>query len=75
MAIITDYYFQKATYLIRDKHGNELLLKNNYMAKKFKIVPKVIKNSKYETLRSEVSRTAMDLLERKHAVNFAYKFG
>lgn len=62
MQIITDFYFQKATYLIRDKYGNELVLKNNYEDKEFKIIRKLIKNKSFKKL------------ERKNGVNFAYKF-
>lgn len=74
MSVITDYYFQKATYLIRDKYGNEIMLKNDYQAKKFKIVTRKIKTKKFGELKNKVSEVAIDLLERKHSVNFAYKF-
>ena len=72
--MLTNFYFQTAQYLVSDEFGNQVLLMNNYKAKTFslKTVKKVDAN--ILVLKQKLGKVALGLLEKKHGINFAYKF-
>lgn len=68
---ITGFFFGKAEYFISDSHGNEILMKVFYKDNYFQleVIKKFDKNILLLTNESE--KVALDLLKRKHNVNFA----
>ncbi len=68
MIKITKFYFDKATYLVGSDAGGEVVLEIDYKNNQFRIVGNAGK------ARLMIESFAKDLLERKHAVNFAKKF-
>lgn len=65
MKTITKFNFDQAQYIVEDNQGNRFVLKMNYAANSYEI----------EGGTSELAENiAADLLKKKHAVNFAYKF-
>ena len=65
MKQIIKFTFDKAQYVLEDNEGQTVRLKMNYADNSYEI----------EGGESEIARrVAIDLLKKKHAVNFAYKF-
>lgn len=72
--MISSFYFQTARYLVSDEFGNEVVLENNYHQKTFKLKTVKKVDANILVLKQKLEKVAVDLLERKHNVNFAYKF-
>lgn len=65
MVKIKKFIFDEAHYLLEDERGNQIRLNMYYAENRFEI----------EGIQSELAeKIAVDLLKKKHAVNFADKF-
>ena len=65
MAKLAKFYFVKATYLLGDEQGKEVVMTIDYKDNSFRL--------RGSGLRRTAMIVARDLLARKHGVNFADK--
>lgn len=68
---IDSFVFDSANYAISNGKGVVVTLKIDYKNNKYSIEKS--NNIKDKNFQKEIEKIAMDLLKRKHAVNFAEK--
>lgn len=68
------FYLGTATYYLLDDEGNKLRLTVDYWNNKVGMETKVVINSRIRELQTKAGVIGKNLLERKHRVNFAYKY-
>lgn len=71
---IDKFYLGTATYYVLDKVGNKVRLRINYWDNKIGVRNLVAINDKMMGLRKKVKVIGRNLLDKKHKVNFAYKY-
>lgn len=68
------FYLRIATYYLIDDEGNKIELRVDYWNNKVGMETKVVINSRIRELQTKAGVIGKNLLERKHRVNFAYKY-
>ncbi len=71
MVKIARFYFDNATYRVADENDNEVLLMVDYKNNRFELVEQ---EARAKDFVEKVGLIAVDLLKKKHGVNFAGKF-
>jgi len=69
--LISEFYFDKAKYMVSDALGNQIILEIDYQNKKFKIAESNTVDREIRLLKMQVSSAAYKLFEKKHKVNFS----
>lgn len=68
------FYLETATYYILDNDGNKIRLRINYWDNKTAVENLTEINSKIIKLQDKAKVIGKNLLNKKHKVNFAYKY-
>ena len=72
--LIDRFYLGIATYYVLDSDGNKVKLRVDYWGNKVGIENLAVINDRITKLRNKVMIVGKNLLDRKHKVNFAYKY-
>ena len=72
--LIDKFYLEAETYYALDKDGNRVRLWINYWDNKLGVRNLAVINDKMMELRKKVKAIGRNLLDKKHKVNFAYKY-
>lgn len=68
------FYLETATYYMLDNDGNKIRLRINYWGNEISIENLSAINSKIRKLQNKANAIGTNLLNRKHKINFAYKY-
>lgn len=68
------FYLRTAIYYLIDDEGNKIELRVDYWDNKVGTENLIVINSRIGKLRTKAEVIGKNLLERKHRVNFAYKY-
>lgn len=68
------FYLGTATYYLFDANGNKVRLRVEYWNNKVVTENLVVINSRIRRLQTKAGVIGKNLLQRKHKVNFAYKY-
>lgn len=68
------FYLRTATYYMLDDNGNKIQFKVDYWNNKFRFLNLTVINSKIIKLQTKAKAIGKNLLNRKHKVDFAYKY-
>lgn len=68
------FYLETATYYLFDDDANKLRLTVDYWNNKVGMENVVVINSRIKELKTKAEAIGKNLLERKHRINFAYKY-
>lgn len=72
--LIDKFYLGVATYYALDSDGNKIQLQVDYWGNKIKIENLTVISEQIIKMRDKVEAIGKSLLNRKHKVNFAYKY-
>lgn len=72
--LIDKFYLKKAAYYALDGDGNKVQLKVDYWNNKIELENLQIKSEQITKMRDKVEAIGKILLDKKHRVNFAYKY-
>lgn len=72
--LIDKFYLGTATYYVLDSDGNKIQLRVDYWDNKIKINNLTVISEQIVKMRDKVKAIGKSLLDRKHKVNFAYKY-
>ena len=68
------FYLGTATYYMLDNNGNKIQLRVDYWNNKITVLDLTVINSKIIKLQDKAKAIGKNLLNRKHKVDFAYKY-
>ena len=68
------FYLGEATYYMLDDNGNKIRLRIDYWNNGIAVENSTVINSRIIKLRNKAKIIGKNLLDRKHKVDFAYKY-